>query len=56
MGTKKAESLWISQKQKAVRRGGMTIEENFTNDHHKPHNHDGVIVHLESDILERQVK
>ena len=32
------------------------IEELYKKDHHDPDNHDGVITHLESDILECEVK
>ena len=31
-------------------------EELYKKDHHDPHNHDGVITHLEPDILETKVK
>ena len=31
-------------------------EELYKKDHHNPHNHDGVITHLEPDILETKVK
>ena len=31
-------------------------EELYKNDLHDPHNHDGVITHLEADILECRVK
>ena len=31
-------------------------EELYTKDHHDPDNHDGVITHLEPDILECEVK
>ena len=31
-------------------------EELYKKDHHDPDNHDGVITHLESDILEGEVK
>ena len=32
------------------------IEELYTNDLHDPDNHDGVVTHLEPDILECEVK
>ena len=32
------------------------IEELYKKDHHDPDNHDGVITHLEPDILECEVK
>ena len=45
------------QKQKILRRGGKNTQKNDTKkDLHKPDNHDGVITHLESDILECKVK
>ena len=31
-------------------------EELYKKDHHDPYNHDGVITHLEPDILESEVK
>ena len=31
-------------------------EELYTKDHHDPHNHNGVITHLEPDILECEVQ
>ena len=40
-----------------LRRGGKNIQKNYTKkDLHDPDNHDGVITHLEPDILEREVK
>ena len=45
------------QKQKILRRGGKNTQKNCTKkDLHDPDNHDGVIAHLESDILECEVK
>ena len=45
------------QKQKILRRGGKNTQKNYTKkDLHDPDNHDGVITHLEPDILERKVK
>ena len=45
------------QKQKILRRGGKNTQKNDTKkDLHEPDNHDGVITHLESDILECKVK
>ena len=36
-----------------LRRGGKNIQKNYTKKHlHDPDNHDGVITHLEPDILE----
>ena len=40
-----------------LRRGGKNTKKNGTKkDLHDPHNHNGVITHLESDILECEVK
>ena len=45
------------QKQKILRRGGKNIQKNDTKkDLHEPDNHDGVMIHLEPDILECEVK
>ena len=47
----------IYQKQKKLRKGGKnTQEELYKKDLHDPDNHDGVIIHLEPDILEYEVK
>ena len=44
-------------KQKILRRGGKNTQKNWTKkDLHDPDNHDGVITHLEPDILECEVK
>ena len=42
--------------QKILRRGGKNTEELYKKDLHDPDNHDGVITHLEPDILECEVK
>ena len=48
--------VWTQEKQK-LRRGGKNTQKNYTKkDLHDPDNHDGVIVHLEPDILECKVK
>ena len=40
-----------------LRRGGENTQKNYTKkDLHDPDNHDGVITHLEPDILECEVK
>ena len=40
-----------------IRRGGKNTQKNYTKkDFHDPDNHDGVITHLEPDILECEVK
>ena len=44
-------------KQKILRRGGKNTQKNYTKkDLHDPDNHDGVITHLETDIMECEVK
>ena len=49
--------VWTLQKQKILRRGGKKTQKNYTKkDLHDPDNHDGVITHLEPDILECEVK
>ena len=40
-----------------LRKGGKNTQKKYTKkDHHNPDNHDGVITHLEPDILECEVK
>ena len=48
--------VWTKQKQKILRRGGKNTQKNYTKDLHNPDNHNGVITHLEPDILECEVK
>ena len=49
--------VWTKHKQKILRRGGKNGQKKYTkNDLHDPDNHDGVITHLEPDILECEVK
>ena len=49
--------VWTYQKQKILRRSGKnTQKNNEKKDLHYPDNHDGVITHLEPDILECKVK
>ena len=49
--------VWTEQKQKILREGGKNTQKNYTKkDLHDPDNHDGVITHLEPDILECEVK
>ena len=44
--------VWTQQKQKILRRGGKTTQNNYTkNGLNDPDNCDGVITHLEPDIL-----
>ena len=45
------------KKQKILRRGGKNTQKNYTKKNlHYPDSHDGVITHLESDILKCEVK
>ena len=39
-----------------IKKGGKNTEELYQKDLHDPDNHDGVITHLEPDILECEVK
>ena len=49
--------VWTQQKQKILRRGGKNTQKNgIKKELHDPDNHDGVITHLEPDILECEVK
>ena len=49
--------VWTKPKQKILRRGGKnTTEELYKKYFHDPDNHDGVITHLEPDILECEAK
>ena len=48
--------VWTFWKQKILRRDGKYTEELYKKDLHDPDNHDGVITHLEPDILECEVK
>ena len=49
--------VWTQQKQKILRRGGMSTQKNCTkNDLHDPDSHDSVITHLKPDVLECEVK
>ena len=50
--------VWTYQKQKILRRGVKNTQENYTklSEFHDPDNRDGVIIHLEPDILECEVK
>ena len=46
----------LTKKKKILRRGGKNTEELYKKDLHDPDNHDGVITHLEPDILECEIK
>ena len=57
MGTIKDRNAMDLQKQKTLRRDGKTTEKNYTKKDLKyPDNHDGMITHLEPDILECRIK
>ena len=49
-------SAALSQKQDIKKRWQEYMEELYRKDLHNPDNHDGVITHLEPDILECEVK
>ena len=44
--------VWTQQKQKILRRGGKNTLKYYTKKLFDPDNHNGVITHLELDILE----
>ena len=47
----------MEQKQKILKRSGRNTQNNYTKkDLHDPDDHDGVITHLQPDILECEVK
>ena len=48
--------VWTQQKQKILRGDGKNTKELYKKDLHDPDNHNGVITHLEPDILECEVK
>ena len=48
--------VWTQQKQKILRRGGKNTKNYTKKDLYNPDNHNGVITHLEPDILECEVK
>ena len=57
MGLIKDRNDMDLQKQKILRRGGKNTQKNYTKkDFHDPDNHNGVITHLEPDILECEIK
>ena len=47
--------VWTEQKQKILRRGGKNTEKLNKKDLHHRDNDDGVITHLEPDLLECEV-
>ena len=49
--------VWAKKQQKVLRRSGKNTQKKYTKKAlHDPDNHDGVITHLEPDILECEVK
>ena len=57
MGTIKDRNGMDLPEEKILRRGGKNTQKNCTTkDLHDPDNHNGVITHLEPDILECEVK
>ena len=57
MGTVKARNgMDLIEAEDFKKRWQEYIEELYKKDLHDPDNHDGVITHLESDILEYEVK
>ena len=48
--------VWTSQKQQILKKWQEYTEELYKKDLHDPDSHDSVITHLESDILESEVK
>ena len=56
MGSIKDRNGMDLKEYKILRRGGKNTQKNYTKkDFHDPDNHDGVITHLEPDILECEV-
>ena len=56
MGTIKDRNSMDPTEAKNIKRWQEYTEELYEKDLHDPDNHDGVITHLEPDILEREVK
>ena len=48
--------VWTQQKKKILTRGGKNTQSYTKEDLHDSDNHDGVITHLEPDILECEAK
>ena len=53
---KDRNGLDLSEAEDIKKRWQEYTEELYKNDFHDPGNHDGVITHLEPDILEREIK
>ena len=57
MGTMKdRNSMYLTEAEEVKKRGQEYTEELYQKDLHDPDNHDGVITHLEPDILDCEVK
>ena len=57
MGTiKDRNGMDLTEAENIKKRWQEYIEELYKRDHHDPDNHDGMITHLEPDILECEVK
>ena len=54
--TKNRNSMDLTEPEYIQKRWKEYIEELYNKDHNDPDNHDGMIIHLEPDILESQVK
>ena len=54
--TIRTEMVWTQQKQKILKQRWQEYTELYKKDLHDPDNYDGVITHLEPDILECEVK
>ena len=52
---KDRNSKELTEKQKRLRRGDKNTQKNYTKGFHDLDNHDDVVTHLKSDILEREV-
>jgi len=46
----------LTEAEDIKKRGQEYTEELYKSDHHYPYNHDGVVIHLEPDMLECEVK
>ena len=56
MGTvKDRNSMHLTEAENIKKRWQEYTQELYQKDHHEPDNHDGVITHLEPDILEFEV-
>ena len=57
MGTiKDRNGMYLTTEAKDIKKRWQEYTELYKKDHHDPDNHDGVIIHIEPDILECEVK